>query len=328
MGQLANYIRQGLVPCDVAFVQVAPAVNGSHSYGLASDFTADIVTKARVVIAEVNDQVPETQCERRLAAADIDYIVESSRPPAALAPVSIGDMDRVIARNAAAYIGDGAVLQVGIGAVPEAVMQLLTDRRDLGVHSGMIGDGLMTLAEKGVITNARKPFDQGVSVTSLLIGSARLFAHAHRNPALSMRTSAYTQSPDVLCRLPNMVGLNTALEVDLTGQMNAEQVGDAYIGGVGGSAEYMRAVQRSPGGRAIMAMTSMVKGKSRIQARLEAAVVTTPRCDADIIVTEYGAAELRAQTIPERIRRMIAIAHPDMRESLEREAHPMLKRGF
>jgi acyl-CoA hydrolase len=192
----------------------------------------------------------------------------------------------------------------------------------------MIGDGLVTLAEKGVVTNARKPFDRGVSVTSLLIGSARLFAYAHRNPALSMRASAYTQGADVLCRLPNMVALNTALEIDVTGQVNAEQVGDAYIGGVGGSAEYMRTAQRSPGGRAIMAMTSMVKGRSRIRVRLDAGIVTTPRSDADIVVTEYGAAELRAQTIPERIRRMIAIAHPDVRESLEREAHPMLKRGF
>lgn len=328
MGQLATYLAQGLIGCDVAMVQVAPAIDGSHSYGLASDVTADLVARARVVIAEVNDQVPQTNCEKRLGADDIDCIVRSSRPPVALGTSVVTDTDRAIARHAAAYIDDGSVLQIGIGAVPEAVMHLLADRRDLGVHSGMVGDGLVELVEKGAVTNARKPFDKGVSVTSLLIGSARLFTFADRNPALAMRASTYTQAIDVLCRIPNVVALNTALEVDLTGQVNSEQVGDTYIGGVGGSAEYVRAAQRAPGGRSIMAMTSMVKGTSRIRVRLDAAVVTSPRSDADVIVTEYGAAELRAQPIPERIRRMIAIAHPDVRESLEREAHPMIKRGY
>ena len=179
----------------------------------------------------------------------------------------------------------------------------------------------LELVEKGAVTNARKPFDQGQSVTSLLIGSARLFKFADRNPALAMRPSVYTQSIDVVCRIPNMTALNTALEVDLTGQVNAEQVGDSYIGGVGGSAEYVRAAQRAPRGRSIMAMTSMAKGGSRIRVRLDAAVVTSPRSDADVVVTEYGAAELRAQTIPERIRRMIAIAHPDRKSTRLNSSH-------
>ena len=179
-------IEQGIIGCDVAFVQVSPPdADGNHSFGLISDFVQAAVEKARVVIAEVNERVPFTlasSCPR----SQIDCAVHVSRTPVEVPPAKIGETDLAIARHCAAYIDDGSVIQVGIGAVPDAILRLLHDRRDLGVHSGMIGDGLVDLVEAGVITNARKPIDAGVSITGALIGTRRLYEFAHRNPQIGM----------------------------------------------------------------------------------------------------------------------------------------------
>src|SRR5690606_24479571 len=184
-------------------------------------------------------------------------------------------------------------------------------------HSGMIGDGLVELVEAGVITNARKPIDRGVSVTGALIGTDRLYRFADRNPAVAMRTTAYTHDPAVLARLERLVTVNSAVEVDLTGQVNAEQSGAAYLGGTGGQVDFVRAGARSPGGRAVIALPATAKGGtvSRITAALSGPV-TTARSDVDVIVTEYGAAELAGHDLAERARRLTAIAHPDFREHL------------
>jgi acyl-CoA hydrolase len=234
-----------------------------------------------------------------------------------------------MAKLAAAYIEDGATIQVGIGAVPDAILRLLRDRRDLGVHSGMIGDGLVELVEAGVITNARKPIDPGVSITGALIGTRRLYEFADRNPKIGMRGSAYTHDASVLSRLPKLVTLNSALEVDLTGQVNAEQSGAHYLGGTGGQVDFVRAGARSHGGRSMIALPATARGGkvSRITASLSGPV-TTARSEVDVIVTEFGAAELKGQTLAERTRRLIAIAHPDFREELDRAAHTIQQRGF
>ncbi len=331
IGQVASYINQGVVPCDVAFLQVPPpGEDGTYSFGLICDYTREMVQKARTVVVEVNDQVPQTDCPDRLSPDDIDYLIHSSRPAPTLEAGPIGDLDRAIAKHTAEYIEDGAVLQIGIGAVPDAVMQLLLDRRDLGVHTGSVGDGLVELIEKGVVTNARKPIDTGVSIAGGLIGSQRLYTFAHRNPVISMRPSSYTHSSDVLSALPKLVTINSALEIDLSGQVNAEQVGDSYVGGVGGQPEYVRAGHRSVGGHSIMALSSTAKGgsMSRICARLTSPVVTSPRTDVDVVVTEHGAAELRGQSFAERAKRLIAIADPKFREDLDREAQVIYKRGY
>ncbi|MFT5371835.1 MAG: acyl-CoA hydrolase [Lysobacterales bacterium] len=235
-----------------------------------------------------------------------------SRAPVEVQPAAIGEIDHAIAEIVAAYIQDGAVIQVGIGAVPEAILQRLHDRRDLGVHSGMVGDGQVDLVEAGVITNARKPIDQGVSITGALIGTRRLFDFADRNPQLSMRDSSYTHNQAILSRLKGLVTINSAIEVDLTGQVNAEQGGSRYLGGTGGQVDYVRAGSRSPGGRSIIALPATAMGGkiSRITAAL-AGPVTTARTEVDVIVTEFGAAELKGQTLAERARRLVAIAHPD-----------------
>jgi acyl-CoA hydrolase len=329
VGQIGPMIEAGHIGCDVAFVQVSPAdADGNHSLGLVSDYTRAAVARARVVVAEVNERVPFTHGER-LAAAEIDYVVPVSRQPVEVPSAAIGGTDEAIAGHAAAYIEDGSVLQVGIGALPDAILRLLGDRRDLGVHSGMVGDGLVDLVEAGVVTNARKPMDRGVSVTGSLIGTRRLHEFAHRNPGIRMCGTSYTHEAAVLARLDKLVTVNSALEVDLTGQVNAEQTGDAYLGGTGGQVDFVRAGARSPGGHAIIALPATARGGtvSRITARLSGPV-TTARSEVDVIVTEFGAAELKGQPLAERARRLTAVAHPGFQDELEREARFVRQRGF
>jgi acyl-CoA hydrolase len=329
VSQVGPLIRAGIIGCDVAFVQVSPAdADGNHSFGLISDYVLAAVGKARVVVAEVNEQVPFTRGES-LPAGRIDYAVRVSRPPVEVPPVPVGETDEAIAKYATAYVEDGSVIQTGVGAVPDAILRLLRDRRDLGVHSGMLGDGLVDLVEAGVVTNARKRIDRGVSITGALIGTKRLYEFAHDNPRMRMCATDYTHDAAVLGRLDNVVSINSALEVDLTGQVNAEQSGPTYLGGTGGQVDFVRAGARSPGGHAIIALPATARGGtiSRITASLSGPV-TTARSDVDVIVTEHGAAELRGQTLAERTRRLIAIAHPDFREDLAREAHVIQRRGF
>jgi acyl-CoA hydrolase len=330
VSQVGSLIEQGLIGCDVAFVQVSPADNdGNHSFGLISDFVQAAVAKARVVIAEVNESVPFTLGDAVLPSARIDCAVHVTRMPVEVPAAPIGETDLAIARIVAGYIEDGAVLQVGIGAVPDAILRLLLDRRDLAVHSGMIGDGLVDLVEAGVITNARKSIDAGVSITGALIGTRRLFEFVHRNTKIGMRSSSYTHNEAVLSRLARLVTLNSAVEVDLTGQVNAEQSGSQYLGGTGGQVDYVRAGSRSPGGHSIIALPATAKGGkvSRITSTLSGPV-TTARSEVDVIVTEFGAAQLKGQTLAERTRRLIKIAHPDFQEPLDRAAGEIQRRGF
>ncbi|WP_207837242.1 acetyl-CoA hydrolase/transferase family protein [Williamsia soli] len=329
VSQVGPMIAAGALGCDVALIQVSPAdADGNHSLGLISDYVQAAVARARVVVAEINDQVPFTRGEL-LHRSKIDYAVHVSRPPVEVRSASIGDTDLAMAEHAATYIGDGSVIQMGIGAVPEAMLRLLRDRTDLGVHSGMLGDGLVDLIEAGAVTNARKRIDRGVTITGALIGTRRLYEYAHQNPEIRMCTTDYTHNAAVMAQLDKLVTINSALEVDLTGQVNAEQSGSSYLGGTGGQLDFVRAGSRSPGGHAIIALPATAKGGtvSRITTALSGPV-TTPRSDVDIIVTEFGAAELRGQSLGERTRRLIAIAHPDFQEDLARDAHTIQQRGF
>ena len=330
VGQIAGMIARGLIRCDVAFVQVsAPDADGHFSYGLINDYVQAAVAKARVVVAEVNDQVPFTFCDAFIDREQIDYLVEVSRPPVEVRPATIGEEDIAIARTAAGYIEDDTVLQVGIGAVPDAIMRLICDRRNLGIHSGMIGDGLVDRVQSGAVTNATKAIDKGTSITGALIGSRRLFDFAHCNRHVGLRTSHYTHGEAVLTSISKLVTINSAVEVDLTGQVNAEQAGPAYLGGTGGQVDYVRAGSRSLGGRSIIALPATAQsGKtSRITAALQGPV-TTARSEADVIITEFGAAELKGQTLAARARQLVSIAHPDFRDELDRAAHMIAKRGY
>ncbi|MEO5586289.1 MAG: acetyl-CoA hydrolase/transferase C-terminal domain-containing protein [Novosphingobium sp.] len=329
VSQVGPLITAGIIPCDAAIIQVSQSdANGDHSCGLISDHVRAAAARARIVIAEVNDQVPFTHGET-IPASAIDVAVHVSRAPIEVAPAAIGATDEAIARHCASYIGDGSVIQTGVGAVPDAILRQLGDRRDLGVHSGMLGDGLVDLMEAGVVTNARKEIDRGVTINGALIGTRRLYDFAHRNPAIRMTPASYTHDAGVLGRLSRLVTINSALEVDLTGQVNAEQSGAAYLGGTGGQVDFVRAGARSPGGVSLMVLAATAKAGSisKIVPALSGPV-TTARTEVDVVVTEYGAAELKGQTLAERARRLIAIAHPDFREALDRAAFDIFKRGF
>jgi acyl-CoA hydrolase len=329
VSQVAPLIADGTIGCDVAMIQVSPPdAGGRHSCGLISDYVRAAVAKARVVIAEVNERVPFTQGET-IAASEIDVVVRVSRDPVEVAPAAITAVDEAIARHCAGYTGDGAVLQTGVGAVPDAILRQLRDRRDLGVHSGMLGDGLVDLVEAGVVTNARKEIDAGVSINGALIGTRRLYEWADRNPAIRMTPTAYTHDAGVLGRLSRLVTINSAMEVDLGGQVNAEGSGASYVGGTGGQVDFVRAGARSPGGRSIVALSATAKGGtlSKIVPTLTGPV-TTARSEVDVIVTEFGAAELKGRSLAARARALVAIAHPDFREPLDRAAHEIARRGF
>jgi acyl-CoA hydrolase len=323
VSQLEEFIADGRIACDVALIQVSrPDEHGNFSLGLGADHSYAAVKKARVVIAEMNHRVPQTCCDVMLTADDIDVLVETDRPLLQLPSASIGDLERRIAANVEHYIPDRATLQVGYGAIPEAIIATLKSRRDLGVHSGMVGDSLVDLVECGAVTNAFKGTDAGVSIAGVLFGTdERLYRFAHGNPMLRLCPISVTHSQEVLSRLSSFVSVNSALEVDITGQVNAESVRGDYIGAVGGQVDYVRAAGRSTGGASIIALSSSAKGggASRIVSRLSGPV-TTPRSDVDIVATEHGAVRLKGLTFSERIRALIQIAAPQHREQLERDA--------
>ncbi len=322
--QLPGLIQSGRLKIDVLMLQLAPAdQDGHYSFGIAHEFLIQAMDAARVVIAEVNDQAPWTYGERPVREADLDYIVRTSRAPLELVQPQPGEAELAIARHVAGLIEDGATLQFGLGAMPEAILGALADRRDLGIHSGTIGDKVAELTRAGAITNARKSIDRGLTVTGMMMGSKRLHDFAHRNPDVRFRSTTYVHNADVLSQIDRFVALNTAIEVDLSGQINAEVANGLYIGAVGGALDFLRAANRSNGGLPVVALASTAgraeKRASRIVSKLSGPV-STPRSDAGIIATEYGIADLRGMGLSERIRRMLAIAHPDFRERLEREA--------
>jgi acyl-CoA hydrolase len=322
--QLPALIQSGRLKIDVLMLQLAPTnAAGNYSLSMAHEYLIPALAAARVVIAEVNEQAPWTFGERPVRDDDLDVIVRTSRAPLELHQPQPGEAELAIARHVAELIEDGATLQFGLGALPEATLAALTGRRDLGIHSGAIGDKAAELMEAGVITNARKSIDRGITVAGVMFGSRRIQRFCHRNPAVQFRSNAYTHNADVLARIERFVALNTAIEVDLSGQINAETAGGVYVGAVGGALDFLRGAQRSKGGLPIVALPSTAGKASRIVAKLSGPV-STPRSDAGIIVTEYGVADLRGAPLSERKQRMIAIAHPSMREQLERDAGSVL----
>jgi acyl-CoA hydrolase len=313
---LPELFARRILQVDVAFVQVTPgAAEGTYHFALAAEYLVAAARAARVVIAEVNRQAPHTPDAPILRADELTAIVEASYPPLEQAHPPASDIDRRIAANVAALVDDGATLQIGIGSLPEAIVRGLAAHRDLGVHSGAIGDAVAELVESGAITNARKAHDAGTTVGGVFIGTARLFGVAHDNPLIALRETTYTHDPAVLAAQPRLTAINAAIEVDLTGQVNSEVAGGRYVGAVGGSLDFARGAARSAGGVPITVLRSTAGAKSTIVTQL-AGPVTVPRSDAGWIVTEHGAVDLRGLTLAQRRQRLISIAHPVHRDAL------------
>jgi len=326
-GTLPGLLAGGALAADAVFVQVsAPDGHGRHSLGLADDYVSAALGTARVVIAEVNDQVPFTAGARTLAPADWAACVTSSRPPAELPAAEAPAVARAVADRVAGLVEDGATVQFGIGGLPEACLGALAGHRDLGIHSGLLTEAAMRLIQAGVATGARKTADPGAAIGGFLSGTAELFRFAHRNPAVQLRGTRYTHHPAVLAAQHQFTAINAALEVDLSGQVNAEVAGGRYIGSVGGASEFLRAAARSPGGLPVIALPSTGGRSSRIVARLSGPV-STPRSDAGVIVTEVGTADLRGAPVSVRYERMLGIAHPDHRAALAAELEEQLRNG-
>lgn len=323
---LPGLIHGGVLPADVLLLQVSPPDGeGRYSLGLVREYLPAVLDKARVVIAEVNHAIPWTHGGPQLQAGDFALLVDAEQPPLDMARGAAGAAEQAIAGHIAARIEDGATLQLGVGNLPEAVLAALHGHRDLGLHSGAVGDGIAALAEAGVLTNAKKSIDQGVGIGGILMGGAQLRRWAQRNPALQLRGTDYTHDPEVLAASHRLAAINAAIEVDLTGQINAEVAAGCYVGAVGGAVDFLRGAARSRGGLPIVALPATAKGKSRIVARLSGPV-STPRSDAGLIVTEHGVADLRGQPLARRVRRLIDIAAPEHRADLERQAHETLRR--
>ena len=317
-GLIARYIEDGQIPCDVALVLLSPpGPDGQHGFGLINDYIRTAMSKARVVIAEVNDQVPWVYADGVPEMNQIDLVVETSRIPTTIPAARSGPVDEAIAANVARYIEDGSILQIGMGSVPDAVARLLHDRQDLGFHSGMASDFLVDLVEAGVMTNARKNFDQGISVAANILSHEKLYPFVAENPAFKLRPSWHTHSGDAL-RHDQLVSVNSALEIDLSGQVGAEETGGRLVSAIGGQPDLVRAGHRSPGGHSVIALPSTAgKGTvSRIVNHLSGPV-TTPRSDVDVVVTEHGWADLRGRSLAERRRALIRVADPAYRDVLD-----------
>ncbi|MEL7655778.1 MAG: acetyl-CoA hydrolase/transferase C-terminal domain-containing protein [Bacillota bacterium] len=326
--EVPNYIRKGIFALDVFMVMVSPP--DEHGYccvGVSADYTMQGIESAKIVLAEVNDQVPVVFGETFVHVSKIDKFVETSHPLFELGLPKIGEVELAIGKNCAELVDDGSTLQLGIGAIPDAVLQSLKDKKDLGIHSEMISDGVVDLFEAGVVNNSQKGLHKGKMIVTFLMGSKRLYDFARENPALEMRTVDYVNNPVVVAQNTNLVCINSCLAVDFMGQVVSDSIGTKQFSGVGGQVDFVRgaAMSLDGKGKAIIAMPSVANKKdgsmvSKITPYIDhGAAVTTSRQDVDYIVTEYGIAPLKGKTLKDRARNLINIAHPDFREELKVE---------
>ena len=317
---LPGLLRSGALRIDVVLIQVRLMPDGRATLGVIADFTHAMIQAARVVIALVNPKLPAMGDDALVDAADVDVWVESDERIIDMPDPEPSTTERAVAEQVASLIPHRATVQLGVGTLPAAVAAALAHHRELGVHSGVVSDALVDLVERGVVTNAHKGRDAGQTVTGGLFGTQRLRDFAQNSGLVDLRSADYTHNIAVMSSLSNFHTINSAIEIDLSGQVNSEIAGDRYLGAVGGQLDFVRGGVASPGGRSIIAVPSVTPdGKhSRIVASLDRRPVTTPRSDVDVIVTEHGAAHLRGCSIAERARRLIAIAHPAWRDSLSR----------
>lgn len=324
LSDIPRLFDSGQLPLDVALIQVTPPdKEGLCSLGVSVDIVKSATANASLVIAQVNPRMPRTLGDSFIHAYDIDVLVPGEAPLLEIKSPEVTDTTKQIAENLSALIEDGATLEIGIGRIPQALVGFLKDKKDLGVHTEMISDDVIELIESGVITGARKTVDRGKIVTSFCLGTQKLYDLIDNNPMFAFHPTEYVNSPFVINQQHKMVAINTALEVDLTGQVCADSLGEKFFSGVGGQVDFNRGAAKAPGGKAIIALPSTAKGEtvSRITTRLSpgAGVVTT-RAGVFYVVTEYGVAYLHGKSVQERALALISIAHPKFRGDLVREA--------
>lgn len=320
LSEIEELFESGAMPIDVALLELSPPdSHGFCSFGVGVDTSLTAAKCAHYVVAQINDQMPRTYGDSFIHVTDLDAIVDSSRPLCAMKQPQITDMHRAIASNVAGLIEDGAVLQTGIGGIPDAVLPLLMDRKDLAVHSELVSDGVIPLIEAGVLTGARKNFKPRKIILGFALGSKKLFNFLDNNPIFEFHPTCYTNDPGLIARNDNMVAINSALQVDLTGQVCSDSIGNQFYSGIGGQVDFIRGASRSKGGKPIIAISSTAKNGeiSRIVPMLSpGAGVVTSRGLIRYVVTEYGVAYLHGKSIRERAQALIDIAHPKFREEL------------
>lgn len=333
---LASYKRMAYQMPDVYIGNCSEVdEHGYVSLGISNVYEKDIIERAKLVILEMNPNVPRTFGDTQVHVSKVDYFIETSYELPVLADVPSNEKDMKIGRYIADYIDDGATLQLGIGGIPNAVAKALKDKKDIGIHTEMLTDGMMELYEQGVVTGARKNFHKDKMVCTFALGSKKLYDFIHNNVGVEILRGHYVNDPYIIGKNDHMISINTSIEVDLTGQCCSESVGTRQISGTGGQADTAIGAQRSKNGKSFIALYSTAEVrdpltgekiiKSKIVPTLEpGAAVSLSRNDVDYVVTEYGVAELRGTNIRERVKRLIQIAHPEFRESLEASAMKLM----
>ncbi len=316
--KIPDLFRGSLHPNVVLLHLSPPDEHGYCSFGVSVDYTKPVAEVADIRIAQINRHMPRTLGDSFIHVSRLDYIVEEDTPLIELKPPVISDIEQAIGKNCASIIEDGDTLQLGIGAIPDAVLLFLKEKRGLGIHSEMFSDGVVELVEAGVIDNSRKNVNRGKSIATFLMGTRRLYDYVHNNPEVQMMPVDYVNNPVVIAQNDNLVSINSCVQVDLLGQVVSTSVGLRQISGVGGQVDFVRGANMGKNGRTIMAMPATSKGViSKIVPFIdEGAAVTTSRYDVNYVVTEYGVAQLQGKTLRQRARALIGIAHPNFKDEL------------
>jgi acyl-CoA hydrolase len=323
LSEVPSLFRSGILPLDVAMVHVSPPDrHGFCSLGVSVDVSRAAVQTARTVIAQVNPRMPRSHGDGLIHVDQIDAMVEVDDPIHEAAPREVSEQERAIGRHCAELVDDGATLQIGIGAIPQATLAALGDHHRLGIHTEMVSDGVLDLVEKGVVTGEAKRVHAGKIVAGFALGSRRLYDFLDDNPLVAMLDMAYINEPANIRRNPKVTAINSAIEIDITGQVCADSIGDRQYSGVGGQMDFIRGAALSEGGKPIIALPSVTStGESRIVSMLKpAAGVVTTRAHVHFVVTEHGIADLFGKNLRQRAAALIAVAHPSHRDALAAEA--------
>lgn len=328
LSEIHNLFRRNLLPLDVAFIQVSPPdKHGYCSLGTSVDITLPAIQTAKKVIAQINPKVPRTHGDGIIHISQIDAAIEVDEPIFATSIATPTQIEQAIGKHVASLIEDGATLQMGIGGIPNVVLNNLKNHKNLGIHTEMFSDGILPLVKSGVITGKNKEIKTGKLVTCFAIGSPDLYDFIDDNPIVHFKEAAYTNDTAIIRRNPKVTAINSAIEIDLTGQVCADTIGKYQFSGVGGQMDFIRGAALSEGGKPIIAMPSITKnGISKIVPFLkEGAGVTTTRAHVHYIATEYGVVNLYGKNLRQRAKELISIAHPDHREQLEKESYTQFR---